>query len=172
MSALVEEELRELQVAAFSGGAVQLRQSKLDLLVTGLALAFAGTEGRVDMVGILDRYVEEGPFARGFVMGDGGFKEMARAEHFVREREHGPSAARIDELKVGVQIPVRHLGGGDQRYHFVRLAFKTGIAVGSQGIRNTLQPLVDVRVAPERPTEFPFLLPGRDGEVLNGAGFE
>ena len=76
-AALVEEELRLLEVLPVARRAVELDEADLDLLVARHRAAPLQIEHRADQVGVLDRHVQQRPLARGLEVRDGGLVEVA-----------------------------------------------------------------------------------------------
>ncbi len=108
LAALVDEELREIEVTAFARDAGQLDEGELDFLVAAVAaaLAFAGAEDGVDVVGIAAHDVEELALSGGLEIGDGALDQVAGAIELVVIAEVGPAAAGLDALEPGVEVAV------------------------------------------------------------------
>src|SRR5258705_3658531 len=90
-SAFIDEKFGKFQVTLVAGDAVKLHETDLDLFVPGRITTFAGPEGGIDQVCILQRDVEECSFAGSLVMSDGGLVHVADVVELVAVREEGPA---------------------------------------------------------------------------------
>ena len=90
LASLIQEELRQPEVAFFSGSSIELHQPKLDLFVARLTVALAGPEYGVNVVGVPDRDIEQRAFPGGFKMRGGGFKRDRPCTF--RDRRRGTSS--------------------------------------------------------------------------------
>jgi hypothetical protein len=97
--------------------------------VAGGVVPLAGAEGGVEVVGELDRDVEERALAGGPVVGDGGLDEVAGAVHLVLDGHIGPALVEAGEREVAVEVPIGALGRGDGGDEFVDGAFEGGVVL-------------------------------------------
>src|SRR5688572_12256266 len=73
-AALVEQELRQIEIGLLAGDAIQLDQRHLGDLVTRPGRALARPERVDEQIGRLDRDIEERSLAGSEMMGDGGLE--------------------------------------------------------------------------------------------------
>ena len=110
-AALIQEELGKVEIARLAGDLVELDQPNLDFLVAGHIMAFAGAKDGVNQVGVLDRDVQHRALARGAIVGDRRFIEMADVVQLVVDAQMRP--ARF-ALAVGGQLIGGPIAFGDR----------------------------------------------------------
>ncbi len=147
-AALVHEVLRQIQVAALAGVAIELDQRQLELLVAGVAplLALAVAELLPDVVGVAAKGGKQGVVAGGFLVGEGGLDEVAGAVELVPIAQVGPALLRLDDGEVDVKVAVRLLRPRDQRDYFGQIGRQGRIGVGGKAVGGRLHPLGHVGV--------------------------
>src|SRR4029079_3657287 len=124
LTALVEEELREIAIPGVAGLAVEADEADLQALVTGDIRLLAGAVRRVDRVGRLDRRLERACLARRLVVGGGGLEKRAlRADG-----RFGVGPSRVDP-------------GGDALDQIVDALFERGIGTLRQHVAGGLDEL-------------------------------
>ncbi len=100
-AARVDQLPAEFQVPGLAGGAVELHQSELDLLVTVVAARARTprTECRHDHVGVAADDVEQRRLTRGVVMSDTGLDQVTGAVELVGIAEIGEPSAGLATVK-------------------------------------------------------------------------
>lgn len=152
-AALIEEELRLVQVLAIAGRARQLHEGELDFLVPGDVVPAGRSERATDEVGALDRDVEQRALAGRLEVRDRRLVQMALVVQLVAGVQPRPafrSRARRRMRRIrgprGVQISVGLLRRGDDRDQIVELLVERRVGGGDQRVRRGLDDLVDVGV--------------------------
>ena len=175
----VEEELGEREVLVVAGGAGELDEADLDLLVAGRVLQLVGAEDVVHQVGVLDRRVEQGAVAGRLPVGDGGLVEVAGIVKFVLMGDVGPAVAlaaqnlrpaAVEGGAGGVEVAVVLLRGGDAFVELVAVVAQLRVRLVGQRVGGALDHLVDVAVVVERPAVGRPLHAGGGVEVFEAAG--
>ena len=118
------ELVREVEIAAVRGLAVQLDERDLDLRMPVRAGIRVGAEDVDEQVGDTPCDAEEAGRARPG-RGDPGLDQVARAVELVPHLEVAPALAAF-ELPVAVQVAVGLLRGGDQLRRLAREALELG----------------------------------------------
>ena len=178
LAALVEKELRQLQVAAFAGRAIQLHQADLDLLVARHVANPAGPEHAVDQLRVADRHLQQGTLAGGLVMGHGRLVQVADVVELVVDLQVRPAREplplRIHPRGIdgagGVEVAVLLLGPRDLGDEGVEIGVELGVGVAMQRIGGPLHHLEHVGVVEEDALVRPLHEPGGLGEVVDAAG--
>ena len=169
LTAPIEHRLGQLEVALLAGDARQLHERQLDALVSRDVVLLAGTELAVEEIGQPRRDREQRLLAGRLIVGDGGLEQVTGREVLVEEREVLEAQVGHVDLDEGVQIPVRLLGGGDAGDEAVHLRVERRIGMLRERPRRAFDPLVDVRIGPERAAELARRLAGGDVEVAEPA---
>ena len=177
LAALVDEELRGVEIPAIAGDAEHLHQPDFDHLVPGNGVASGRAERRRDEVGVLDRDVEKRLLAGGLVVRHRGFIEVAGVVELVAavlvhpalRSDAGGGVLRIDRAR-GEEIAVGLLRSGDQRDQVVDLLVERRIRLRLQRQRRGLDDLVDVGVVEAAPGIRARHLPRRLAEVVDAPG--
>jgi len=166
----VEEEPRELEVLVAAGDVGELDQRQLDFLVSGHVVAFLGPEDAGDVVGELDRDVQQRLLAGGAIVSDGRLEEMPGAVQLVAGAAVRPPALRLLERVVAVEVAVGLLGGGDPGDDLVDLPVEVRVAVGLEQVGSALQHLVDVGVVEVNALKAAFHEAAGLGEIAEAPG--
>ena len=154
MTASIDVQPRELEVACLAGRTVELDQGHLDLRVAVDPRRPVRPEGRVDRIGGPARDRQEPVIAQRPVPGDPGLDQVADAVQLVAELEVLVLAARREDLDERVQVPVLALGRRDRVDRLVGHRRDTRIPGPAELPGDPLEPLVHVRVEErERPIE-------------------
>ena len=186
LSALVEEVLGLAEVLLVAGGAVELAERELDLLVPGnvLELGRLRAEGPADEVGVLDRHVEERPLAGHPVVGGGGLVHVADVVELVSVRGVAPArrahhvvhrlAVLVAVVEVqrarGVEVAVRLLRLGDLGDEVVEVLLELRVGVRGNRVRRALDDLVNIRVVEGNALETASRTLAGQLEVADAAG--
>ena len=91
MAALIQEELRQIQIPALAGGPIEFDQRQFHLLMPIHVVAFVRTEDPVDVVGKTLRAVEHLRLAGQLPMRPGHLEEVAGVVHLVFQAEIIPA---------------------------------------------------------------------------------
>ena len=165
----VEEIGRQAQIALAAGGFVQPGQAQLDLLMAGAAvlLVLAGAELAVQAVGKAAGNVQQGPFARGGIVGRGSLEHVAGHIQLMVVPQVGEALVQAVDNIVGIQIAVALLGLAGQGDGLVRLGLQGRVGMGGQGVGNALHPLPQVAVLEAAAVELSLFKPRGNAEVLH-----
>ncbi|MCX5761371.1 MAG: hypothetical protein NTW72_07680 [Gemmatimonadetes bacterium] len=153
VAALIQKELRQIQVAAFAGGAIECDQGQLHFLMSVHVIAFAGAEDAVNMIGEPPRRVEHPGLPGQFMMGDGHLEEVARVVHLVLQAQIVPALVLVLHNVIRDQEPVLLLGGEDAIENAFHALAQRIVAVVLQGIDRAFQRLMQIRVERMMPPE-------------------
>jgi hypothetical protein len=143
-AAHVDEEFGEVEVALFAGGAVELAEPDLDLLVAGGGLdLLAGAEGLVDEVGALAGDVEQRALAGDREVCGCGLVEVADVVELVAGPHVAPAlfaCHAVDETQRsrGVEVAVGLLGRRDRCDQPVEVGGQRGIGVSGERVGRAL----------------------------------
>ena len=143
----VDEVGGQIQELALARVAVHAHQGQLDLLVAG------GTEGGGlilnedlgDVVGVLFHALQQGRFARGLGVGDGGLHEVAGAVELVAVAV-GPALLGLGYGEENIEVAVLPLIALDIVNDAIHLFLQGGIFGVLQDVGRALHPLGDVAV--------------------------
>ena len=177
MPALVEKELRQVEVGPLSGDAIELGQADLDLLVAGEAPTFPRPERPDEEVGVLDGDGEEAPVPGREEMGDGRLVHMAGAVELVALAKVRPAllarprsrVLRIDGPR-RIEIPVRLLGRRDDLDEVVELFPERRVGMEEKRVGRPLHDLVNVGVVVALALEGALHELRRLAEIIHPAG--
>ena len=151
---LVQQELRERQVAHVAGHPVELDQAHLGDLVAGPDRLLAGPERAVEQLRRPEGHVQQRALSGGLVVGHRRLVEVSQvvqlvAVHRLPDPALVPRPAvrvlRIDGPR-GVEVAVLLLGGGDLRDQGVEVRLQLRIRLDAQRVGGALDHLVDVGV--------------------------
>ena len=109
-------------------------------------LAFAGPEGRGDVVDVFQHDIEQASVAGRVKIGHGAFQHVPGAIELVVVAEIGPALFRFAADVPAVEVSVGKLGGGKPPGDLIDLRFDRRIAPVGEGIARRLDPLADVGV--------------------------
>ena len=178
LAALVQEELRQFQVATLPGGAVQLGQADFDLLVARHVAQLAGPEHAVDQFRAANRHLQKGALAGGLVVGHGRLVQVSDVVQLVVHLQVRPAREafplgvhrrRVDGAR-GVQVAVLLLGARDLGDQPVEVGVELGIGMQVQRVGCPLHHLEDVGVVEEDALVRPLHEAGRLGEIVDAPG--
>ena len=173
----VEKELGQIEILLVARRSVEPCQAHFDDLVPGRFAELVGPEDRREIVGVLDRDIEERPLAGRLVMGNGRFVHVARVVEFVAMVEFLPTLVAKPLFQVlrvvgsaCVEIAVVLLGPGDRGDQIVDVLVQLGVGFHGQGIRGAFGDLVRIGVVEREPsTMFSLDQPGGELEVIHPA---
>ncbi len=138
-AALVDEELRKVEILLLARHARKLDERELDLLMAAITrdLPFAAPEDRDHVVRKAAHDVEKLALAGRLVIGDGSLDQMAGAIELVVVAQIGPAPVGLHALEPGIEISVLVL---QLLVHVddpvgARLEFRIGAAVERIGDR-------------------------------------
>ena len=122
-------------------------------------------EGSVRQIRIPFRRLQQGGFAGGAVVGHGSLDHVAEAIQLMVVPEICKTPVRRSNGVIGIQIPVRLLGGDHGFHRLIRLAFQLRIRMGKETVSDALQPLGRVAVLKDKAVVLAGFLSGGDAEI-------
>ena len=169
LAPLIDEVFRQTQVALLAGDIGQLYQGHLNNLVARIALELSllGSEQTVHQVRVPPHGVQQLILTCGLIVGDSPFHQVSQAVQLVVVGQVGEAVLQAVDDIIGVQVPVRLLGGTDKVDGFIRCFFQLRVRMDGQGVSHRLDPLGKVAVLKDAAAKGPFLLAGRDFKVLH-----
>jgi len=155
VTALVEEELGQVEVGVIAGRPEELGEADLDLRVAGEAAAPAGARAECaeEEAGVLFGDGQERALAGGLEMGHGRFVHVADVVEFVADAEVRPALGAGAGSRMGgvvrpcrIEIAVRFLGLRDEGDEIVERFLEGGVGVETKCVGDGFHGLVDVGV--------------------------
>ena len=184
VTALIQEELGQLQIAFRPRHPIKLDQPQLDLLVARHIAQLVRAKGAFDQIGIFDRNIEQATFAGGAIVGDRRFVHMPHIVEFMVDAQVGPAgqpfvvgaqffggAIALSNRACSVEITISLLRRANPFDQLIQIGVQCWIRVQMQGKGRAFNDLEDIRVIKKDPFMVTSHTAGGLIKVSEPAGF-